>query len=116
MNKLIKEINYDFNFIRSHTLQPKWFKVLKIFLLLGFLGGYVFLFGWGKMFVFLVSFMALSASLHFVYRAKTKRWKESWLDFIVYEEDGETKYKRIGMFYYLAIILNAILSFIISQI
>jgi hypothetical protein len=84
--------------------------------MLGFLGGYVFLFGWGKMFVFLVSFMVLGAILHFAYRAKTKRWKESWLDFIVYEEDGETKYKRIGKFYYSAIILNAILSFIISQV
>ena len=115
MNKFIKEIKYDLSFIRSHTLQPRWFKVLKVFLLLGFLGGYAFLFGWGRMAIFLVSFIVLSTILHFVYRINTKRWKQSWMDFIVYEENGETKYKRIGKFYYSAIILNAILSFIISQ-
>lgn len=116
MKNIISEIKYDISFIRSHTLQPKWFKVLKIFLLLGFLGGYAFLFGWGKMFDFLVNFMVLGAILHFVYRKQTKRWKESWLDFIVYEEDGEMKYKRIGKYYYSAIIVNAILSFLFSQI
>jgi hypothetical protein len=116
MKSIISEIKHDLNFIRSHTLQPRWFKALKVFLLLGFLGGYVFLFGWGKMFVFLVSFIVMSAILHFVYRRQTKRWKESWLDFIAYEEDGELKYKRIGKYYYLAIILNAILSYMISQI
>ena len=115
MNKFIKEIKYDLSFIRSHTLQPNWFKVLKVFLLLGFLGGYAFLFGCGRMAIFLVSFIVLSTILHFVYRINTKRWKQSWMDFIVYEENGETKYKRIGKFYYLAIILNAIPSFIISQ-
>ena len=46
MNKLIDEIKYDLNFIKSHTLQPKWFKILKLFILLGFLGGNIFLFGW----------------------------------------------------------------------
>ena len=116
MNKIIKEIKYDISFIKSHTLQPRWFKVLKVFLLLGFLGGYAFLFGWGKMTVFLVSFMGLMLIVHFVYRAKTNKYKQSWLDFIVYEENRETKYKRIGKFYYSAIILNAILSFIVSQI
>lgn len=116
MSKLINEIRYDINFIKSHTLQPRWFKVLKVFLMLGFLGGYVLLYGWGKMGVFFINFIVLGAILHFVYRAKTSRWSISWLDFIVYEENGETKYKRIGKFYYSAIILNGILSFIISQI
>jgi hypothetical protein len=58
----------------------------------------------------------LSTVVHFVYRAKTNKYKQSWLDFIVYEEDGELKYKRIGKFYYSAIIVNAILSFMISQV
>ena len=116
MNKLITEIKYDLNFIQSHTLQPKWFKVLKIFILLGFLGGYYSLFGLMKTFLFFLTFIVLSMVVHIVYRVKTKRWKQSWLDFIVFEEDGETKYKRIGKFYYSAIILNAILSFILSQV
>ena len=116
MNKLIDEIKYDFNFIKSHTLQPKWFKVLKVFLMLGFLGGYVLLYGWEKMGVFFISFVGLGAILHFVYRIKTKRWKQSWLDFVIFEEDSEMKYKRIGKFYYAAIIVNAILSFTLSQV
>jgi len=116
MNKLIDEIKYDLNFIQSHTLQPKWFKIVKVFILLGFLGGYYFLFGLLKTVIFSVSFISLSAILHFVYRIKTKRWKQSWLDFIVHEENGEMKYKRIGKFYYSAIIVNAILSFVISQV
>ena len=116
MNKLIDEIKYDLNFIKSHTLQPKWFKVLKVFLMLGFLGGYYFLFGLSKTVIFSVSFIFLNAILHFVYRIKTRRWKQSWLDFVIYEENGEIKYNRIGKFYYSAIILNAILSFIFSQI
>lgn len=31
MSKLLAEIKHDLNFIKSHTLQPRWFKVLKIF-------------------------------------------------------------------------------------
>ncbi|MBN1451485.1 MAG: hypothetical protein JW963_10760 [Anaerolineales bacterium] len=116
MSKLLKEIKYDLSFIQSHTLQPKWFKVLKVFLLLGFLWLYVFLFGWGKMTVFFICFVGLMAVVHFMYRVKTKRFSQSWLDFIVYEEDGEKKYKRIGKYYYGAIVVNAILSFIISQV
>ena len=116
MSKLLEEIKYDLSFIQSHTLQPKWFKVLKVFLLLGFLGFYVFLFGWGRMIVFVISFFGLMLIVHFMYRAKTERFSRSWLDFIVYEEDGQKKYKRIGMYYYGSIIVNAVLSFIISQI
>ena len=116
MNNIIDEIKYDLNFIQSHTLQPGWFKILKIFILLVFLGGYYYLFGLSKTIIFFLTFILLSAILHFVYRTKTKRYQQSWLDFIVFEEDGETKYKRIGKFYYSAIIVNAILSFILSQI
>lgn len=116
MNKIIDEIKFDLNFIQSHTLQPRWFKILKIFILLGFLGGYYYLFGLSKTLIFVLTFMLLSAILHFVYRTKTKRYQQSWLDFVVYEENGRLKYKRIGKFYYAAIILNAILSLIISQV
>ena len=34
MPKLIEAIISDLKFIRSHTLQPKWYKILKVFLLL----------------------------------------------------------------------------------
>jgi len=116
MNKLIDEIKYDLNFLKSHTLQRGWFKITKVFILLGFLGGYYFLFGLSKTLIFILSFIFLSTGLHFMYRAKTNKYKQSWLDFVVYEEDGELKYKRIGKFYYVAIIVNAVLSFMISQV
>ena len=116
MNKIFIELKHDLNFVKSHTLQPRWFKFLKVFILLGFLWSYNFLFGWGKMVVFIVCFMGLMLIVHFVYRAKTKRFSESWLDFIVYEEGGEKKYKRIGAFYYGAIIVSAGLAFATSQI
>ena len=116
MHKFLAEIKHDLNFIKSHTLQPKWFKVLKVFLLLGFLGSYVSLFWWGKTIVFSIIFFGLMLIVHFVYRTKTKRFSQTWLDFIVYEEEREKKYKRIGAFYYGAIILSAVFAFVISQI
>jgi hypothetical protein len=43
MARLFNEIKDDVSFIKSHTLQPKWYKVLKIFILLVF-GSYWYLF------------------------------------------------------------------------
>jgi len=116
MKKLIDEIKYDLNFIQSHTLQPRWYKITKVFLLLGFLAGYYFLFGLAKTIIFLIIFIVLSTVVHFIYRIKTKRWKQSWLDFVVMEENSMAKYQRIGKFYYSAIIVNALISIIASQI
>jgi dolichol kinase len=116
MSKLLAELKYDLSFIKSHTLQPRWFKVLKVFILLGFLWGYNFLFGWGKTIIFSISFFGLMLIVHFLYRAKTKRFSQSWLDFIVYEEDGEKKYKRIGAFYYGTILVSAVFALGISQL
>jgi len=116
MRKLLREIKYDFDFIKSHSLQPKWYKFLKIFILLGFLAGYRCLFGLLKTVVFLAVFMFLSFLLHLLYRVKTRKYKKSWLDFVVVEEDNEMKAKSVGKFYYLAIVLNTIIALIISQI
>jgi hypothetical protein len=116
MSKLLDEIKYDMSFMKSHTLQPRWFKVAKVFLLLGFLVGYTYLFGWIKTVLFLAVFIVLSLLVHLVYRVKTNKWKQSWLDFVVIEENGEMKTKRIGKFYYSAVIFNIILSLVISQV
>ena len=96
MKKFLSELKYDLNFIRSHTLQPQWFKIFKVFLVLGILWGYDLLFGGKKTIIFALIFFGLMLGVHFLYRFKTKRYSESWLDFIVYEEDGERKFKRIG--------------------
>ena len=116
MTRLINEIKHDLSFIKSHTLQPQWYKVLKIFLILGFLLGYYALFGILKTLLFFAVFIFLSFLVHLIYRFKTNKWTRSWLDFEVIEENNEVKAESIGKFYYLAIVVNAILSLIISQL
>lgn len=116
MSNLLDEIKVDVDFVRSHTLQPKWYKALKVVLLVGFLVGYGCLFGLARMAAFLVSFLLLSLVVHLIYRAETQRWQHSWLDFVVAEEDGKPVARSIGKFYYVAVVLNAILSVIISQL
>jgi hypothetical protein len=60
--------------------------------------------------------MLLSALVHPVYHPKTNKYTQSWLDFIVAEEDNKITPKSIGKYYYLAIVINAILSVEISQV
>ena len=116
MPKLLQEIKDDLNFIRSHTMQPQWYKVLKIFILAGFLAGYYYMFGFIKTMIFFTAFMFLMLLVHLVYRIKTRKFRQSWLDFIVVESDEGVKAKSIGKFYYAAIILNTLYSVIISQL
>ena len=114
MSKMLKEIQDDARFVRSHTLQPKWYKFGKIFILLGVLGGYSALFGWRKMLIFLGVFLLLSLLLHLLYRAGTRKFTRTWLDFVVVEEGGVPKAQRIGVFYYAAIMVNALIALGIS--
>jgi len=113
--KLLEEIKYDAQYIRSHTLQPRWWKVGKIFVLVGFLVGYGYIFGLAKTLVFLAVFLMMSLVVHMVYRVKTGRFTRSWLDFVVVEEDNEVRAKSIGKFYYGAVAFNAISALAISQ-
>lgn len=45
MSNLLDEIKLDLHFLKSHTLQPKWFKVLKVFYLTGNVGRVLFSMG-----------------------------------------------------------------------
>ena len=116
MAKLLSEIRDDAQFVKGHTLQPRWFKALKIFILLGFLAGYTLLFDWRKTLIFVVCFLLLMLLVHMIYRIKTHRFTQSWLDFVVFEQDGQRKYQRIGKYYYSAIAVNAVLSVLVSQV
>ncbi|MBI9050886.1 MAG: hypothetical protein JEZ00_15805 [Anaerolineaceae bacterium] len=116
MASWIAEILLDLRFIKNHTLQPGWYKILKVFILFGFLTAYTLIFGWQRCLYFTITFMLLGIIHHMVYRIKTARWQQSWLDFVVYEEDGELKYKRIGKYYYMAVVINILFSVILSQI
>ena len=115
MGKLLAEIKHDANFIKDHTLQPQWWKIAKVFLMLGIFIGYGLLFGWLKALIFAVVFMLIMFGVHMMYRINTKKMTTSWLDFQVYEEDGQLKYKRIGIYYYLIITLSVILAVLLSQ-
>lgn len=116
MPKLIEEILYDLRFVRSHTLQPKWYKFFKVFLLIGLFLGYWWLFGILKTLAFFFIFIFLCLLLHLLYRVKTSKFTQSWLDFVVAVENNEIKAKSIGKFYYSMIVLNAAISFIFSQV
>ncbi len=116
MSKVINEIKDDLNFIKSHTLQPQWYKVFKVFMILGFLVGYFYLFGILKTIIFFVVFILLSLVVHMIYRVNTDKWTRSWLDFVVTEENGEIKAERIGKFYYMAVVVNILISLWISQV
>lgn len=116
MEKILNEIKYDLEYLRGHTLQPKWFKVLKVFILLGVVVGYYFLFGLPATILLFATFVILMLVVHFTYRKKTIRYTTSWLDFVVIDEGEELKTKRIGKYYYLAVVVNAIISVIVSQV
>ncbi len=114
MQKWIDEIKYDLNFLKSHTLQPQWFKIVKVFILFFLFAGYYSLFGLNKTILFFATFIFLMLIVHFIYRSKTKKYTRSWLDFVVNEDGVEPQ--RIGKYYYPVIILNAAIAFVISQL
>lgn len=116
MSKLLQAIKIDFNFVKSHSLQPDWYKVVKVVSLLGFLVGYYFFFGLLGTIVCFVTFIVLSTIVHMVYRVKTDTWKKSWLDFEVVYENGEPRAESIGKYYYSAVFINALLSIVLSQV
>lgn len=115
MKKILNEIVYDANFIKGHTLQPQWYKILKVFLLLGLIVGYYLIFGGIKTLVFFGCFFGLGLVLHVVYRIKTKKFTQSWMDFKVSDNQGQLEYQRIGIYYYLAVATMGVISLLISQ-
>ena len=114
--KLLNEFIHDFKFIRSHTLQPKWYKVFKIVLVLVVISGYYLIFGSAKTIILALAFFGLSSIVHIMYRVKTRKFTKTWLDFVVVEDGDHTRAESIGRFYYLAVILNVIISCVLSQI
>ncbi len=113
--KILEEIKFDVDFVRSHQLQPGWYKLFKVILLLGVLVGYAFFFGWKKMLIFLAVFLLLSLTVHLLYRTMTEKFTRSWLDFKVILEQGKPKPVSIGVVYYLLIILNLVMAVLVSQ-
>ena len=116
IKKIISGIKYDLGFLKTHTLQPKWFKRLKIFILIGVLVSYSILIGFEEMVVFFITLALLMLVVHMIYRINTDKFTKNWLDFYVVMEDGGYKKRRIGKFYYPMIIINTAISVIVSQL
>jgi len=102
---IIKEMKKDIRFLKGHTLQPGWWKIAKVLLLIGVLIAVYFIFNLQKTIIWVSIFVGLSLILHFTYRIKTKTYTRSWMDFKVIEIDGKPSYSRIGIFYYSLVIL-----------
>jgi hypothetical protein len=116
MKKILNEIGYDAKFIQGHSLQPQWYKVLKVFFLLGLIVGYYLIFGGIKTLVFFGCFFGLGLVLHIIYRIKTRKFTQSWLDFKVSDNNGQLEYQRIGVYYYLIVTMNGVISLLLSQL
>lgn len=74
------------------------------------------MFGWAASLLFFMTFLLLMLIVHITYRIKTNKYTSNWLDFVVVEDHGEQKKKRIGKYYYPAILVNVIIAFIVSQV
>jgi hypothetical protein len=116
MTKLAKEVLDDLRFIRGHRLQPQWYKIFKVFMIIGFLAGYYYLFGSLKTIIFVCVFFLLGLTVHMIYRIKTHTWRQSWLDFKVEEQEGVIVPVSIGKFYYMAVAINIIIALVMSQV
>jgi len=115
-NKLKKSIKTDIAFVKSHTLQPQWYKKFKIFILVGVLVVFYFLFGLKQTLMFLLLFLFLSFLVHMLYRTKTETFQKIWMDFKVNPVEGNSEPQRIGMLYYTLVFINAIISYFLSRL
>jgi Ca2+-dependent lipid-binding protein len=115
MKRFFDEIAYDAKFLQGHKLQPAWWKVLKIFLLLGLIAAFVWFFGWLRALVFAVVFILLMLAVHMMYRVNTRKYTRNWADFIVVVDGQKGEKQSIGLLYYSLILLNAAIAFLASR-
>jgi len=104
------EIKKDINFLKTHTLQPAWWKITKIFILLGSLMIIFIIFGILKTIIWFSVVIILSVIIHFIYRIKTHAYTKSWMDFKVIEKEGKLTYGRIGFLYYALVVIMFLIS------
>jgi ABC-type phosphate transport system permease subunit len=114
LKNLLNELVYDANFIKGHKLQPAWFKMVKVIILVAGLTGFALLFGWRRAAVFAAVFVLLMLIVHLIYRAGTRKFTRNWLDFIILEDKQKNRRPGIGAAYYTSILLNALIAFLLS--
>jgi hypothetical protein len=110
----LKDLKKDIEFIKGHRLQPAWFKIMKIFVLAGIITVYVLLLGPLKTIVWLIVFLGLAAIVHFSYRAGTRVFTRSWLDFQVVEKKTGREFKRIGPYYYIFVLTSFAIATVVA--
>lgn len=106
---ILREIERDLKFIKHHTLQPRWWKFAKVAILIGAIATVCLFYGAIRTVIWVSVVVALSLTLHLVYRAKTRVFTRTWMDFKVLRKRGKRTYGRIGWLYYtlVALILTA---------
>jgi hypothetical protein len=107
---IIKEIQKDILFVKNHTLQPLWFKITKVFVLIGIALVLFFVLGFVKTIIWFSIFLPLGLIVHLTYRIKTLNYTKSWMDFEVKEVEGKRIYGRIGFLYYSLVMMMILLS------
>lgn len=100
-----KEIKTDIDFLKNHTLQPFWWKIAKVFILITGTITIWKIFGLLKTIIWFLIILVLASAVHLIYRVKTNTYTKSWMDFRVKEIDDKLTYERIGMLYYSLVIL-----------
>ncbi len=116
MGRFLGALLYDVRFVRGHRLQPGWYKVAKVVMLVAAVGAYLILFGWIKTALFAGVFVLLMLAVHLVYRAGTARFTRTWLDFRVEERDGRIVPVSIGKVCYSAVAASALIGVAVSQL
>jgi hypothetical protein len=103
--KIGDKLKEDIEFLKGHTLQPKWWKTAKIFLLPACILSIYFTLGIVKAVIWIAIVIVLAIIVHFTYRIKTRFYTHSWMDFKTKEIDGIRTYGRIGFLYYSLVVL-----------
>jgi hypothetical protein len=116
MGRVLGALLFDVRFVRGHGLQPGWYKVAKVLILVAAVGAYLILFGPTKTALFAGVFVLLMLVVHLVYRAGTARFTRTWLDFRVEERDGRIVPVSIGAVYYSAVAASALAGVAVSQL
>ena len=75
------DIKKDIHFLKGHTLQPEWLKILKIFVLAGYIAMIYLVFGLLKTIIWVSIFILLGLIIHFTYKINTQGYTRSWMDF-----------------------------------
>ena len=107
------EIKTDVEFLKKHDLQPKWWKLGKIFVLAGIVAALVVVFDWMSALVWFGTVLVCMGGVHFMYRIKTKKYTAAWADFRV---DPGDRRRRFGMLYYPLVAGSFTLAFVVMML